>query len=484
METGISHRPRRVRIQRSLKLQVDMEALEELQFAIEGAIFNLNVEQLRQICPLLDIATKDSQTQRELVRSIQSFFRKMDTSQAGLEEKLKAVQESILKMGESRPSLPQEQPEKEEVQSLIDSHRARMTQLENDFQSKLQKLEDQLSSQRVEPKDELATPPAASVQAVLPSTCAPPLFRKELRISGQIGELNQKDRLSFSSLNHQIEAALVKGYSEVEVIESVVRAINPGLRLRSYLENLPNLTLSSLRTVLKAHFQEKDATEIYQELSQIAQSKGESPQNFVMRALDLRQRVILASEESTTGMRYDPQLVQSLFLQCVVTGLSNDNIRQDMKQNLTNDTSDEELLDRLTTAASLEAKRQQKTGMKPSCRVSVVTTQGDPAPAKTSAEAKPELPSAVAAQIAELKACVLALQGQMSEQQSVSKNGNRQSARPRGCPKCRAQGTGGQCQHCFKCGGDDHFAYGCRKGASKPSANSGNGPRAHQGDQV
>ena len=80
-----------------------------------------------------------------------------------------------------------------------------------------------------------------------------------------------------------------------------------------------------------------------------------------MRALDLKQHVLLASGESTAGMRYDPQLVQSMFLNSVITGLNNDNIRQDIKQNLTNATSDEELLERLTTAASLEAKRQPKS---------------------------------------------------------------------------------------------------------------------------
>ena len=41
--------------------------------------------------------------------------------------------------------------------------------------------------------------------------------------------------LSFSSLHHQIKAAVTKGYSEGEVVEAVLRAINPGLRLRSYL---------------------------------------------------------------------------------------------------------------------------------------------------------------------------------------------------------------------------------------------------------
>ena len=68
-------------------------------------------------------------------------------------------------------------------------------------------------------------------------------FKRELKIIGQIGEPGQMDKLSFVSLARQIEGALQKGYKSQEVVDAVVRAINPGMRLRGYLEGLDSLTL-------------------------------------------------------------------------------------------------------------------------------------------------------------------------------------------------------------------------------------------------
>ena len=52
-----------------------------------------------------------------------------------------------------------------------------------------------------------------------------PLYRRELKITGQIGELNQKDKLTYSSLERKIQRALKKGYEEGEVVEAVIQAI-------------------------------------------------------------------------------------------------------------------------------------------------------------------------------------------------------------------------------------------------------------------
>ena len=78
-------------------------------------------------------------------------------------------------------------------------------------------------------------------------------FKRELKITGQIGEPGQKDKLSFVSLVRQIEGALQKGYKALEVVDAVVRSINPGVRLRSYLVGLESLTLPCLRCILRSH---------------------------------------------------------------------------------------------------------------------------------------------------------------------------------------------------------------------------------------
>ena len=76
------------------------------------------------------------------------------------------------------------------------------------------------------------------LEDVKPLYFQPSNFKRELKIIGQIGEPRQKDKLSFVSLARQIEDALQKGYKPLEVVDTVVRSINPGMGLRSYLEGL------------------------------------------------------------------------------------------------------------------------------------------------------------------------------------------------------------------------------------------------------
>lgn len=103
--------------------------------------------------------------------------------------------------------------------------------------------------------------------------------------------MNQaRKTLSFTSLAHQIEQGINKGFPEIEIVDAVIRAISPGLQLRSYLEGKSNLTLPTLRRILRSHYQEKGATELYKQLTSEVQSSKETPQAFLIRALDLRQK--------------------------------------------------------------------------------------------------------------------------------------------------------------------------------------------------
>lgn len=76
-----------------------------------------------------------------------------------------------------------------------------------------------------------------------------PLYRRDLKITGPIGEPHQKDRLTYTSLERQIQKALAKGYDETEVVEAVIQAIAPGTKLKSYLESRVDLSLQALRQV-------------------------------------------------------------------------------------------------------------------------------------------------------------------------------------------------------------------------------------------
>lgn len=72
----------------------------------------------------------------------------------------------------------------------------------------------------------------------------------EFKISGQIGEPGQKDKLTFSSLAHQIETGLNKKVPEYERVHAIIKAIAPGMQLHSYLEGKTDLTLPVLWRIL------------------------------------------------------------------------------------------------------------------------------------------------------------------------------------------------------------------------------------------
>ncbi|KAL1249451.1 hypothetical protein QQF64_020456 [Cirrhinus molitorella] len=100
---------------------------------------------------------------------------------------------------------------------------------------------------------------------------------------------------------------------------------------------------------------------LYKQLTSECQGNKETPQNFLMRVLDLRQKILFASQEAESGLKYDPALVQSMFLHAVLTGLLSDSIKVDMQPFLLDTkTTDETLLEKLNIACANEVERQKK----------------------------------------------------------------------------------------------------------------------------
>lgn len=98
--------------------------------------------------------------------------------------------------------------------------------------------------------------------------------------------------------------------------------------------------------------------ELYKQLTSEVQGSKETPQNFLIKAMDLRQKIFFASQEANSSLKYDPALVQSLFMHTVLTGLQNDNIKSDVQPYLLQtNTSDELLLEKLNIACANEKER-------------------------------------------------------------------------------------------------------------------------------
>jgi len=142
--------------------------------------------------------------------------------------------------------------------------------------------------------------------------------------------------LSYTSLAHQIDSGLGRGYKEEKIVEAVIRAINQGLRLRRYLEGELDLELARLRKILRSHYKEKGATEVNQLLSSAVQEAGETPQDFLARLLDLKQKVVFASQEAGSNLKYDLKLLRCMFLPSLLTGLRNASIKMKIKPFLQN----------------------------------------------------------------------------------------------------------------------------------------------------
>ena len=297
----------------------------------------------------------------------------------------------------------------------------------------------------------------------------------------------------------QIESGIKAGYKESEIVEAVIRAVSPSLKLRLYLEMIQDLSLSRLRQIMKAHFKQTSATELYQELSVLHQEASESPQDFLVRALDLKQQIIFVSNATDGSIKYEPSLVQALFLHVIETGLQDEAVRAKLRPLLeVASVTDEQLMEKVNRVMSAEAEHQNKMGVagRKGVRVNQVETASPPGnQTQTSSSQTPQSESskpqkkepkpntlvtvleAVQSNLASLKEAFDRVSAPVERNSTRSyASGNQSQFRRRQCDSCRTAGVD-NCDHCFKCGSTDHFARGCRRV-------SGNGQRLRQRDRV
>jgi hypothetical protein len=287
-------------------------------------------------------------------------------------------------------------------------------------------------------------------------------FRKEFKIHGSV---EPKRGLAFVSLARQIDSGVRKGYSDIEIVDGVVRAVPLGSGLRNYLEGRPALKLSSLRKILRAQYREKSATELYNLLGQLAQGSAEDAQEFLLRALEIRQKILFASQEEEAEVTYEEKLVNKMFNRAMYTGLRNEVIRAELKPLLDATTIDEEeIIQRLCTVASKEDERAakiQKSVKTPKVCVNNNTVESEE-PVDT--KKKPVKEGTFTCELRELKAEIAALREVVNATQkdTPTNSSRRQRNSNRGCPSCRERGEG-SCNHCWHCGSAEHYKAGCRQ---------------------
>ena len=309
------------------------------------------------------------------------------------------------------------------------------------------------------------------------------IFKRDFRIVGTVGAQGQKDQLSYLSLSRQVQSGKERGYSEKELVDGLIKCIAPGLPLKDYLEAMREMGLETIMKIIRAHYQEKNASELYASLANLAQSPTEEPQNFLLRALNLREKIIFASKQEGSKLKYDTSQCQSMFLHAIETGLLSNTLRTRMRPHLQRpDVTDAELIAQLNLAGAEESERNAKLGIgqRGKTKITQVSVEENPkikaeTPKKVK-EAEASFAEKLLSEIQAIKAEVASLKQDVKlnraqspgEEKKVPTQGRVRPPREnrRGCKECYKKGLGDQCTHCWKCGDSNHFAYNCpqRKG--------------------
>ena len=295
---------------------------------------------------------------------------------------------------------------------------------------------------------------------------------KEFKIHGVIGGSDKSKNLTHSTLKFQINSGLKLGFGEEAICAAVLKAISPGNNLRTYLETKGDLTVASLLETLQYHCHEKNAAHTFTELCNARQEQGELCLDFVIRAMALRQKVLVLDAEE--GDVFDEKLVQIQFVNTLEVGIQNLNIRTEISSVLKKKkVTDQLILKAVTEAVSRENERSGKHGTKSVNAVTQNFQNGNEYHESTKTKNPNYLPN----QILELKATqekehkeLVALRTDMCEIKSLLLNkndgSNDSNDKPRFqrkkflCPDC-TKNKAQRCNHCFRCGSTQHRMVDC-----------------------
>lgn len=474
------------------------EHREDFVLQLEQKICGLSVKELLKVCEHCNIIAKDnedikSKSRRALVKILIEFcdeeelLESEDEGMTVLLELNDVIEELILARSSAvgAGAATQANPETTRTEQLAASDQASGEDRPAASEASLE--------HQTAPRTALGSGTRRGRDPMISNSCCNASsrgFHKDFRINGHVSESTSRETLSFSSLEHQIESGMRKGYPETEIVEAVVRAISPGLKLRSYLEGKADLTLTNLRQILRAHYAETDATVLYQQLTKAAQGTNETPLEFLIRVLDLRQKILFASERTQSSLKYNKELVQSQCFQSIMTGLSNDNVRAEMRIYLQDqNSSDELLLMKMQTAQYNESERALKTkANKSTFRAGLnVVEQTDTVNDSCISQpvAKPNKPAkdnSLFSKLEESNSAIRELTGQVASlvqtvQRDIKHDGNKSTKtykkptqrQKRQCFACQQENK--DCNHCFKCGSDSHWAKGCRVRGNQKQGN-------------
>ena len=204
------------------------------------------------------------------------------------------------------------------------------------------------------------------------------------------------------------------------------------------------------------------------------QEPKEEPQAFVIRCMELRQKILFGNKEADLGVEYNPKTVQTLFLHSIETGLTSETIRTKMRPFLREGVTDEQLIQEITVAVSTENERQNKLNAAnrgKQAKIASIQPNETAAECKTKPQPKSgKMWAALEAMQSELAAIKETFSTRTTTPPEFAKTKSGHSFQPKqaavlwcqGCQDCQSKNMGATCQHCFICGDSSHIARGCR----------------------
>ena len=191
-------------------------------------------------------------------------------------------------------------------------------------------------------------------------------------------------------------------------------------------------------------------------------------------------KIVFASKEADSKIKYDEQLLQGLFLHALEIGLLDETIRAKMRPLLKNDqVADEELIEVMSAAMAAESERATKFNLtrrgKPTSKISKIEVGTPPKPVEAVCKFESEMLATMKAIQAELNTVqseVASLRTKVDQKdlaipprlpwnspvgdQSKQEDYHRGNDYPM-CKICQDVNRV-RCPHCFNCGGRNHLA--------------------------
>ena len=175
---------------------------------------------------------------------------------------------------------------------------------------------------------------------------------------GVIGDTKDAKHINYTNLMSQVADGRASGFKDDEIARAIKKAIAANSHLRTYFDSVETMELGKMLSILRDFFQEKSASELFAELGQLCQNPTEKSTDFLLRAMQARQRTTSAA--AAEGNLYDTKLVQGTFIRALKTGLREEAIRAQLSPHLNQSKPDDSVLLREVNLADLEYEEKMK----------------------------------------------------------------------------------------------------------------------------